>query len=126
MEYQQLSITDIIIEPVKNDGKFKTKQYFLSKINREYYNDFKDSFDKITSWLQYKVHCGDFLEQLGNRDFATITVEDIENYVDNYKGSKQTKANCRSHVRSMMIYIVKNNVGGASSRVDKKMLIYLI
>lgn len=113
-------------EKVLESHKKSIKQYNLSNINKKYYNEFENSFDKKTSFKQYKVHCGDFLEQLGNTDFAMVTVEDIENYVNNYKGSDKTKANCKAHIRSMMIYVVKNDVEGALNKVSKEMLLYLI
>jgi hypothetical protein len=107
-------------------GKASIKEYNFSENNQQYYDTFKNSFDKITSWQQYKVDNGSFLEALNEKDFATITIADIENYVNSKNAGEQTKNNCKAHIRSMMIYAVKNNINGAFDKVSKDILVYLI
>lgn len=115
-------ITDALLQAAKENRK----QFNISEVNKEYYSAFEQSFDKVTSWQQYKVSAGAFLESLGRKDFATITVRDLETYVDNKKVGENAKKNCKAHIRSMMAYAVKNNVSGAFDKVSKEMLIYLI
>lgn len=115
--------TDKVLQAAQHN----TKQFNMVGINQMYYKEFEKSFaGKNASWQQYKVHCGDFLEKLGDKDFATITVQDIENYVDAWNASEKTKANCKAHIRSMLIYIIKNNIENAIDKVSKEMLVYLI
>jgi hypothetical protein len=102
------------------------KEYQLAPINQIYYDNYKDSFDKVTSFQQYKVTIGDFLEKLDNKDFATITAADIETYVDSKHGSEQTKRNAKCHIRAMMIYLVKNDIANAFTKASKEVLVYLI
>lgn len=102
------------------------KEYHLCEINQRYYDSYKDSFDKVTSFQQYKVTIGDFLEKLDSKDFATITATDIETYVDGKHGSEQTKRNAKCHIRAMMIYLVKNDIENAFAKVSKEVLVYLI
>lgn len=115
-------VTDKVLQSAQNN----TKQFNLIGVNRQYYEAFEQSFDKITSWQQYKVHCGDYLESLKEKDFATRTVEELETYVNNNQAGEKTKQNCKAHIRSMMIYIVRNNIEDAFNKVNKKMLVWLI
>jgi predicted nucleotide-binding protein (sugar kinase/HSP70/actin superfamily) len=105
----------------------KIKEFNIYPINLVYYNSFKDSFIKHQYWINCKVNIGAFLEYLQNKDFAIITVDDIESFLKQYKtGSEATKNNARSHIRAMMIYLVKNNINNSVDRVNRNMLIWLI
>jgi len=110
----------------ENAGKSAIKDYNLSKDNQKYYDAFQSSFEKVTSFQQYKVNLGPFLESLNSKDFASITVNDIENFVNSKNASEQTKKNAQAHIRSMMIYAVKNDINGVYDKVSKDMLVYLI
>jgi tRNA A22 N-methylase len=108
-------------------AQHNTKQFNIIGINQKYYNLFAESFSgRHASFQQYKVHIGDFLEKLGNKDFATITSQDIENYVNAWDSGEKTKANCKAHIRSMLIYAIKENIENAVDKVSKKMLVWLI
>jgi hypothetical protein len=101
----------------------KVKQFNLSSTNQVYYNSFESKFEgKPGSWAQYKVTVGDYLEKCD--DFALVTVADIENYVNSH--DEKIKHNKEAHLRSLMQWIVKNDVNGAMAKVSKEMLIYLI
>ena len=80
------------------------------------------------SWLQYKVDTGAFLESLGQKLLTSITVDDIENYVNNHnkKDNDKTANNKRAHLRSLLIFCVKNDVRGAKSKLNREVLVYLI
>jgi site-specific recombinase XerD len=93
-----------------------------------YYNSLEQEFEfKKTSFTTYKPNIGAFLEFLGERDFATVTVTDIEDYVREHKdGSESTKKNCIAHLRSLMANAVKKNINNAVDKVSKEMLIWLI
>jgi len=100
------------------------KQYNLLTVNQTYYEAFKSKFgDKITSWVQYKVDIGAFMERI-NRDIATVSISDIEQYVSEAVG--KTRNNKTAHIRSLLQYIIKNNIEQAKEKVDKDLLIYLI
>jgi hypothetical protein len=105
----------------------KVKVFSIMPVNQCYYNSMEKEFEsKQTSFNTYKPNIGAYLESIGNKDFATVTVTDIENYVNNKDGSESTKKNCMAHIRSMMINAVKNNVNCAVDKVNKDMLIWLI
>jgi LysM repeat protein len=103
------------------------KEYELSVVNKLYYDAFKESLTK-SSFTQYKVNIGDFLEKLSatNIDFANIKIKQIEDYANSKQGNEATKKNCMAHLRSLLIFIVKNNINNAMKRVSKEMLIWLI
>lgn len=116
-----------ISEKVLQSAQHNTKQFNLVGVNKTYYDLFEQSFSgKPASWAQYKVHSGDFLEKLGSKDFATIIVQNIENYVEAVDASEKTKLNCKAHLRSLMIFIIKENIEGAVDKVSKEMLVWLI
>jgi hypothetical protein len=111
-------------ESIKN----RQKKFNISEDNQQYYDSLEQEFEaKQTSFITYKPNIGAYLEFIGDKDFTTVTVTDIENYVkDNKDGSESTKKNCLAHIRSMMIHAVKNNVNNAVDKVSKEMLIWLI
>jgi hypothetical protein len=101
----------------------KVKQFNLSPINEIYYNSFESKFEgKPASWAQYKVDAGAFMETCD--DIALVTVQDIQNYISKYED--KTRNNKEAHLRSLLQWIVKNNVEGAVEKVSKEMLVYLI
>jgi hypothetical protein len=98
----------------------RIKSFTINPVNQAYYNAIEQKFaDKPQSWLTYKATVGNFLEGLRDRDFATITAQEIEDYC----GAKQ---NSLMHIRSMLITAVKENVNNAVDKVSKEMLIWLI
>ena len=96
----------------------RIKAFSLSSDNQKYFDAFQTSVSE-GSWWTYKATIGNFLEQLADRDFATITEQDITNYADGRK-------NAESHLRSLMTYIVSNDINNAKQKVSKDMLIWLI
>ena len=102
------------------------KEHKLSEVNEKYYNSFKSKFkDKEASWRQYKVDVGAFMEKY-QEDVARVKITDIQAYaIDNSKNEK-TKSNKEAHIRSLLQWIVKNNVEGAKDKVDRDVLVYLI
>jgi len=100
--------------------EFRRKVFNIHPINQAYYEAMEQKFaDKPQSFSTYKVDCGGILEQLEDRDFATITIKDIEDYA----GRKESAV---LHIRSMMIQTVKENINGAIDKVSKDMLVWLI
>lgn len=116
-----------ISEKVLQSAQHNTKQFNLVGVNKTYFDLFGKTFlGKPASWSQYKVHCGDFLERIGNKDFATITIQDIENFINTWDAGEKTKLNCKSHLRSLMIFIIKEDIENAVDKVSKEMLVWLI
>lgn len=123
IEELQLDITHFDYKYTKSEAheestKNRVKQFVLSFENQIYYDSFESNM-KSASFPTYKATCGNFLEQLGNKDFAIIDITDITEYTAG-------KKNAEAHLRSLMIYIVKNKIGGAVEKVSKDMLIWLI
>lgn len=102
---------------------FKEKEFVISNVNRGYYDQFLGKFDP-KSRATYKVSIGDFLSEIGTNDFAKVTPARMLRFVET-KSPMQQK-NSLAHLRSMMMYSVKNNINGAAEKVRKETLIWLI
>jgi hypothetical protein len=91
----------------------------LCENNQKYY----EAFEKIiapASWPTYKATIGNFLESLGDIDFAkTMNTNKIDNFT-------QGRASAESHIKSLMIYIVSNDINGAKAKVYKDMLLWCV
>lgn len=98
--------------------KAKIKAFSLNEDNQKYYDAFKSSITQI-SWGTYKASIGNFMEQLGDKDFATVTEDEVIAFTEN-------RNNPNSHIRSFMMYIVANDINNAKAKVSKDMLIWLI
>jgi hypothetical protein len=94
------------------------KHFNLSADNQQYYDAFEQTIVK-SSWATYKATIGNFLEQLSSKDFATVTVNEIVRFVGN-------RTSADAHLRSLMIFIVSNDINNAKQKVNKDMLIWLI
>ncbi len=102
------------------------KSYGLNPVNENFYNVFKASFNYQSSWLQYKVDCGPFLESLKSKSLTSISPVDVENYVMAHADNEHTQNNKRAHIRSMIKFMINNNVNDAKNKVSRDLLIYLI
>jgi len=116
------------------------KKFKINKVNQEYYSKYKASIKEL-SFRQYKPNIGRFVESLGSIDLAKIDKEDIEMFVEekestlrvyvkkeglDYERAEKVKINCRTHLRSILIFIIKNDINDAIEKVNKDLLIYLI
>lgn len=100
------------------------KEFQLSHQNRIYFETFKAHMAP-RSWTTYKVDVGAFLEEIGTYDFAKVTPARMRRYAEERRSSRQ----CRQaviHLRSLMSFIVQNDVGGAREKVSKEMVIWLL
>lgn len=119
----KFNISDKMLQAAKNNSK----QFNITGVNKTYYDLFEKSFSgKPASWAQYKVHCGDYLEKLESKDFVNATVKEIEDFIDSLSSGEKTKLNCKAHLRSLMIFIIKENIESAVDKVSKEMLVWLI
>lgn len=97
----------------------RIKSFKLNANNQAYYDAFEKSISE-KSWATYKSTIGNFLESLGEVDFAkTMNTNKIDSFT---KG----RTNAESHIRSLFIYIVANDVNGAKAKVYKDMLLWCI
>jgi hypothetical protein len=102
----------------------KIKTFKLSEDNQTYLDEFLSSLPE-RSTATYKSSCGNFMEELGEQDFVTVSKQQIVEFA----GRKNTESmvnNVTAHLRSMMIYCVSNDINGAMNKVSKEMLIWLI
>jgi hypothetical protein len=102
----------------------RIKTFSLSNDNQIYLDEFLSSLAE-KSMATYKASCGNFLEEVGEQDFITVT----KGRILEFAGRKNTEAmqrNVEAHLRSMMIYCITNNINGAVDKVSKEMLIWLI
>jgi hypothetical protein len=102
----------------KESTQKRIKTFKLSKGNQLYLDRFLNSI-KPESRATYKASCGNFLQELGTNDFARVSPERMLKFAE---GSKANIA----HLRSMMIYCIKNNINEAKSKVSIDMAIWLI
>ena len=97
----------------------RIKAFNLNANNQQYYEAFEKSITS-GSWATYKSTIGNFLESLGDIDFAkTMNTNKIDAFT-------QGKTNAESHIRSLLIFIVANDINGAKAKVYKDMLIWCI
>jgi len=97
----------------------RIKSFKLNANNQQYYDAFEKSITS-GSWATYKSTIGNFLESLGDIDFAkTMNTNKIDTFT-------QGKTNAESHIRSLLIFIVANDINGAKAKVYKDMLIWCI
>lgn len=101
----------------------KKKEFAISNVNRGYYDHFLGKFDPA-SRATYKVSIGAFLGEIGTNDFARVTPARMLRYVETKSPAQQK--NSLAHLRSMMMYSVKNNINGAAEKVRKETLIWLL
>jgi hypothetical protein len=114
----------MIAEPKVKVSRMKVFE-IQNPTNKLFYSEFEKNFNNPTSWLQYKVDAGAFLENLKQKLLTSIEPAEIESYIEN-SDNENTIRNKRSHIRSLLIFTVKNNINGAKSKVSRDMLIYLI
>lgn len=102
----------------------RIKTYNLSEINQQYFDAFLPSIAE-QSRPNYKCSCGNFLESIGQIDFATVTPGMIIAFA-NKKKTQNMQRNTIAYIRSMMVYVVANNICNAKDKVSKDMLLWLI
>lgn len=102
----------------------RIKTFKLSKTNQMYLDKFISSLSE-QSKASYKSSCGNFLQEIGTNDFARVSPDRVMKFV-NKKNSQAQKNNVAAHIRSMMMYVVSNNINNAKEIVSKDMLIWLI
>ncbi|WP_297419728.1 phage integrase N-terminal SAM-like domain-containing protein [Clostridium sp.] len=93
--------------------------------NKIYWDEFvKNSGKSETSLVQYKSTIFNFMETI-NKDLCLVTREDIENFVADAKNEK-TRNNKIAHIKSILTYIVHDNVADCLDRFSKETLILII
>jgi predicted DNA binding CopG/RHH family protein len=102
----------------------KVKTFHISEDNQIYIDEFLCSLPE-RNVSTYKSSCGNFMEELGEQDFAEVTSKQILDFA-NTKKTQSMVNNVTAHLRSMMIYLVSNDVNKAKEKVSKDMLIWLI
>lgn len=100
------------------------KEYKLSYQNALYYEAFKAHIAP-GSWPTYKVDVGAFLEEIGTYDFVMVTPARIQRYADERRPVRQ-REQAVIHLRSMMSFLVQNDVFEAREKVRKEMVIWLL
>jgi len=102
----------------------RIKTFKLSKWNQQYLDRFLLSLQE-KSRATYKASCGNFLQELGTNDFTRVSPERVIKF-SNTKNTEAMRNNVAAHLRSMMIYLVTNNINEAKEKVSREMLIWLI
>lgn len=97
----------------------RIKSFKLNSNNQQYYDAFEKSINP-TSWATYKASIGNFLESLGDIDFAKMM---STKKIDDYTAGR---TNAESHIRSLLIYIISNDINGAKAKVYKDLMIWCI
>lgn len=102
----------------------KVKKFDISKDNQIYLDVFLNSL-KQQSMSTYKSSCGNFMETLGDQDFATINSSQIEEFAS-HKNTEAMVRNVIAHIKSCITYIILNDINRAKEKANKDMLIWLI
>jgi len=95
----------------------RTKAFTLSENNQKYYDAFHTSISG-QSWSTYKATIGNFLDGY-KQDFALVKPDDILTFTKN-------DPNKNARLRSMLIYMVSNDINNARKKMYKETLIWLI
>lgn len=66
----------------------------------------------------YKGTLGRFLEALGSKDLATVTPDEVLKFT-----SKQAEI---SHIKSILMYIARNNLNDGLNKMSKQTLVWFI
>jgi site-specific recombinase XerD len=98
----------------------------VAEINRGYLVAYEKSFTNNASWLQYKVDCTSFLTAIGERDLVKIKWEDVEKYLLSIQGEETTKKNKISHIKGLLKFVVRENLGNARFHINKSILFELL
>lgn len=115
-------ICDDCSKIIKNGGymSLKKRVYWLSDINKTYFESYLNSVKNEKTKSNYKSELGMFLESLDEKDAAMASPQEIELYCsDPFLHS--TKEKRRSYIRSFLSYIVGGNIEGAQDRSPEKL-----
>lgn len=94
-------------------GRANTRRTELktSSVNEKYSQEFEKFFGE--NWDKYKSAIWDILETIGEKDFATVSVNEIQDFLD--KGENRT--NRCNFIRSLMRFIIEYNISNAKEKV---------
>jgi hypothetical protein len=94
--------------------------YNIADINKLYFNYLENDMN-ITeeSYKTYRYIFGSLLEQIGNKDFVTISKEQI---VKHAEGKKMRE----TVIKAMLKHVVIMDINNAASTASRDMLLYLI
>lgn len=103
---------------------FEKKTYRLSEINNKYYSSFLKSFTP-RSRAAYQNDIGSYLQWIGN-DCIIYPPRKVYEFANSKALSGGGNKYTVSHIRSMLLYLVRNDVEGAAERVTKDTLLWLL
>lgn len=119
---KQYTVSDKVLKAHENLVKHLNTEVNNNKI---YWNEFyKNSGKSKSSLVQYKSTIFNFMEYI-NKDLCLVNREDITNFVATAKNEK-TRNNKISHIKSILEYLVRNNIADCLNRISKETLILII
>ena len=101
----------------------KTKIVNVHPNNEHYYTDFLASLNPATA-NQYRVTIAPFVEGLGQKGVASVTVQELETVCTSGKNDGKNKST-RVHLTCFYKWAVKN-VEGFAGKVSRDVLVWLI
>lgn len=106
----------------------KQKQFNISSVNLAYWNAFRDS--KWAGMEERKGSAGTYRATIFNLmeaipDLIELTLEQLQEYVADTP-NEVTRANKVAHIKSILTYIIQNNVDDCRERVSKETLLMII
>lgn len=95
-------------------------------INEQYWLDFEQNAGKSQSSMpQYKSAVRRVLEHNENKDALTITIKDIESYLEKIDTDK-TRENQRRYINSFLTYTITSNMDKSVNTTDSNLILSLI
>jgi|GEM_PF-5016923 len=120
-----------VVEVVKVDGRGKNIKHFdLLEVNTAYLDSFRNSKypewntnkKQSSSWAQYKVSFGKFLESI-DKDAVTIDEDELMTFIVSFE-NEEVKKNRTVHVRTLLTHILTHNIENCRDHASKFVLVF--
>jgi hypothetical protein len=115
----------------KSDKFFKAlntriEENKIKGTNEAYWNDFEKNSGKTPSSLpQYKSAVKRFIDA-NEKDILSISVEELDSYLDNNFPTGKTKENQARYIKSFLTYSIEKNMSKALKNTDSQLIMSLI
>lgn len=98
----------------------------IKGVNEAYWKDFEENSGKnASSLLQYKSAVKRFIDAT-DKDILSISIEELENYLNNNFAEGKTKENQSRYIKSFLTYSIENNMSKALKNTDAQLIMSLI
>lgn len=98
---------------------------YIKGYNEKYWNDFEENGGKAKSSMpQYKSAIKRYTDFI-DKDILKTKIEDVKNYLDQFKQDK-TRKNQKRYISSFLVFTISNNIEMAAKITSSDLIIQLI